>query len=465
MAETATIASAPSARVSLFQRVQLHANLSPAAWAWWLTIVAAACAILVNAFSRLGDTATGWTTFAVLTIAGSVAQLTAVHLTQNRVFHPAIVFVVAGALVLTPEQVALMCLLQHIPDWVKQRYAWYIQPFNIANYVLAATATAYVALAVGGNSTGSGRLALSGTAAVVAFVVVNRALLAGMLRLARGVKLNESRLLALDDLALESVLALIAVIFAALYTRSVSLALLSLAPLLLVHLTQRALGHLEQASATIQQHAQRLEETNAMLIQRSTAALEALSATVDARDTYTAGHSRSVRELALVLGRELGLAPDALDQLAQAALLHDIGKIGVPDSVLLKDGSLSQQEWQLMRAHAEEGARIIGRLGYLDEVVPAIRHHHERFDGRGYPDGLLGDDIPLAARIIHVADALDAMLAERVYRPARTPEGALAEIRSGRGTDFCPRCVDALELALAAGSLPDSHAPREAAAA
>jgi putative nucleotidyltransferase with HDIG domain len=465
MSESATIASARGHGASLLRRVQLPADLSAAAWTCWLTVVVAACAVLANAFTRIGETPTGWTTFAVLTTAASLAQLTAVHLTQNRVFHPAIVFAIAGALVLAPEQVALMCLLQHIPDWVKQRYAWYIQPFNIANYVLSATTAAYIAASLGAGGAAPAHFALAATAAVVVFVVVNRTLLAGMLRLARGVKLNESRLLALDDLALEFVMALIAVTFAALYTHSALLALLSLAPLLLVHLTQRASGQLERASATIQQHAQRLEETNAVLIQRSTAALEALSATVDARDTYTAGHSRSVRELALTLGRELALPPAALDRLAQAALLHDIGKIGVPDTVLLKDGPLSQQEWQLMRAHAEDGARIIERLGYLDDVVPAIRHHHERFDGRGYPDGLLGDSIPLAARIIHVADALDAMVTKRVYRPARTGEEALAEIRTGRGTDFCPRCVDALERAVAAGSLPESYLTREAVAA
>lgn len=464
MSESVTTAGARGPRSSLSRRAGLIAGLSAKAWACWFVVVSTASVVLAHAVAGLGETEGRWATFAVLTTAGSIAQLGAVHLTQNRVFHPAIVFVVAGALVLTPEQVALMCLLQHIPDWVKQRYAWYIQPFNIANYVLAATAAAYAARAVP-SGPALDRLALAGIAAVVIFVAVNRVLLAGMLRLARGVKLSQSRLVALDDLALESVLALIAVPFAALYEWSVPLALLSLAPLVLVHVTQRASSQLEQASVTIRQHAARLEQANAALIQRSTATLEALSATVDARDTYTAGHSRSVRELALALGRELELTPDELDLLAQAALLHDIGKIGVPDSVLRKEGPLSQQEWQLMRAHAEEGARIIGRLGYLDDVVPAIRHHHERFDGRGYPDGLLGDQIPLAARIIHVADALDAMLAHRLYRPARPAEEALGEIRAGKGTDFCPTCVDALERALVVGTLPASHMPRAREAA
>ena len=106
-----------------------------------------------------------------------------------------------------------------------------------------------------------------------------------------------------------------------------------------------------------------------------------------------------------------------------------------------------------MKSHAEEGARIIERLGYLDDVVPAIRHHHERPDGRGYPAGLRGEEIPVPARIIHVADALDAITTTRVYRGAMSFEDALEEIRNGSGNDFCPRCVEAVERTVAAGTL------------
>jgi putative nucleotidyltransferase with HDIG domain len=165
-----------------------------------------------------------------------------------------------------------------------------------------------------------------------------------------------------------------------------------------------------------------------------------------------------------VIARELGLSDAELDLVGQAALLHDIGKIGVPDAVLLKDGPLSTAEWVVMRTHPEEGARIIERLGYLDEIVPGIRHHHERPDGRGYPDGLMGEEIPLAARIIHVADSLDAMTTKRLYRDELSFEDALEEIRCGRGTDFCASCVDALERAVAARLIGRLTTVREVAA-
>jgi diguanylate cyclase (GGDEF)-like protein/putative nucleotidyltransferase with HDIG domain len=213
--------------------------------------------------------------------------------------------------------------------------------------------------------------------------------------------------------------------------------------------TERSAGELRQAAKTIQAQNSSLQEANQLLRERSTAAMESLSATVDARDSYTAGHSRRVRDLSLAIGRELALSAAELDVLAYAALFHDIGKLAVPDAILLKPRSLSEPEWEVMRRHPDEGARIIGRLGFLDAAVSAIRHHHERYDGNGYPDGLSGEDIPISARIIHVADAIDSMLTDRVYRAARPAEKALAEIRRGAGTQFCPQCVFGLERVVA----------------
>jgi putative nucleotidyltransferase with HDIG domain len=213
--------------------------------------------------------------------------------------------------------------------------------------------------------------------------------------------------------------------------------------------TQRSTQKLREAAETIQTQNVSLEHANKLLKERSTAAMESLSATVDARDAYTAGHSRRVQQLALAIGRELNLSQAELELLGHAALFHDIGKLGIPDAILLKPSSLTNDEWVVMASHAEEGASIINRLGFLSDAVPAIRHHHERFDGRGYPDGLAGEDIPLGARIIHVADAFDSMLTTRVYRPARPAGEALTELRNNAGKQFCPRCVSALEAVLA----------------
>jgi putative nucleotidyltransferase with HDIG domain len=236
-------------------------------------------------------------------------------------------------------------------------------------------------------------------------------------------------------------------------------------PLLLMRKTMAAyLGHTEkstkklrEAAETIHNQNVSLEQANRLLKERSTAAMQSLSATVDARDAYTAGHSRRVQQLALAIGRELGLSQAELDLLGHAALFHDIGKLAIPDAILLKPSPLSSDEWSLMQRHAEEGARIIDRLGFLGDAVPAIRHHHERWDGAGYPDGLSGEEIPLGARIIHVADALDSMLTNRIYKVARPAGEALEELRRGGGSQFCPRCVGALERLL--GNEPERGLP------
>ena len=237
-------------------------------------------------------------------------------------------------------------------------------------------------------------------------------------------------------------------------------------PLVLIRRTQEAyLNHtqgsqrrLRTAAELIKKQNVSLAEANQLLRERSTAAMESLSATVDARDSYTAGHSRRVQKLALAIGRELELSEPELDLLGHAALFHDIGKLAIPDSILLKPARLSLEEWGVMRNHSDEGARIIERLGFLADAVPAIRHHHERWDGSGYPDGLAGEDIPLGARIIHVADAFDSMLTTRVYRPARPAQDALDELHRNAGSQFCPRCVGALEAIVATEIEPAQEA-------
>jgi putative nucleotidyltransferase with HDIG domain len=420
--------------------------LSLAAWLYWLAVVGPVMLGIPLAAAHAPPT--DWLRFGLLTALASVSQLLSFHLNRRRVFHPAIVFVVAGALLLPPELLILLIVAHCIPDWLKQRYPWYIATFNIANYVTAGVAAWAVAHAIGFPAS-AGREAAAGALAACVFVVLNRLLLMPMLYLGRGLTPSQAGLLDGEDFTLELVLSLMGVPLAAFWAHSIPLAALSLAPLFLILFTQRAVLRLEQAGDIIVRQNASLEEAHHAVIERSTAALEALSATVDARDTYTAGHSRRVAASARMIAELLGLSGAELDFVGQAALLHDIGKIGVPDAVLLKEGPLTAAEWVVMRSHPEEGARIIERLGYLDEVVPGIRYHHERMDGRGYPDGLLGDEIPLAARIIHVADSLDAMTTKRLYRDEMSFEDALAEIRSGRGTDFCNLCVDALEQAVA----------------
>ncbi|MGQ9756018.1 MAG: HD domain-containing phosphohydrolase [Desulfotomaculales bacterium] len=172
-------------------------------------------------------------------------------------------------------------------------------------------------------------------------------------------------------------------------------------------------------------------------------ALQALAAALEARDTYTRGHSVRVAGLSRACARALGLSGEEQEQVYLAGLLHDIGKIGVPDSILLKPGRLDAREWEEVKNHPEVGARILEPARFPAAVVAAVRHHHEDYAGTGYPAGLAGEEIPLLARIIRVADAYDAMTSARPYRGALTPEEAVEELRRGVGRQFDPRVVEA----------------------
>ncbi|MBI3031833.1 MAG: response regulator [Candidatus Rokubacteria bacterium] len=171
------------------------------------------------------------------------------------------------------------------------------------------------------------------------------------------------------------------------------------------------------------------------------ATLEALGSALDTRDVGTEAHSRRVHGYALTIARAHGVSENEIKDIEHGVLLHDIGKIGIPDAILLKPGPLTPEEWIVMRTHPEVGRRLIERIPFLRGAVPIVYHHHERWDGSGYPLGLRGDAIPLGARIFAVADALDAMTYDRPYSKAVSYEAACREIEGCAGTHFDPIVV------------------------
>ncbi|MEN9935536.1 MAG: hypothetical protein RLZZ387_2115 [Chloroflexota bacterium] len=163
-----------------------------------------------------------------------------------------------------------------------------------------------------------------------------------------------------------------------------------------------------------------------------------LAQAVEAKDTYTEGHLQRISSYSEQLAFATGMDDEDAIFVRYGGLLHDIGKIGVSDTVLLKPGPLTEEEWAQMRQHSVIGARIIEQMRFAREVAPIIRSHHERWDGRGYPDGITGEQIPLGARIIAIVDAFDAMTTDRPYRRALSHEAAVAELQRGAGTQFDP---------------------------
>lgn len=214
-----------------------------------------------------------------------------------------------------------------------------------------------------------------------------------------------------------------------------------------------------EAQALLERRVDEQTRQLAQMLDRMTvtyqATVKALEATLDVRDQSAPGHCRRVARLAVQLARKMGVKGDDLMALEQGARLHDIGKLGIPDGILMKPGPLTEAEWQSMQKHPEIGRQIVAHIDFLASALPVIQHHHEHYDGSGYPDGLRGADIPLLARIFGVVDAFDAQTHIRPYNTVLTPQKALDNIRASAGTVFDPQVVDVFAALLSEQAVLD----------
>ena len=204
--------------------------------------------------------------------------------------------------------------------------------------------------------------------------------------------------------------------------------------ILLLVLARSASSTLRRQTTALRERSFALSESYRRLEESSLEAIESLNATVEAKDPYTAGHSLRVQRIAVAIGQELGLTIKEMDALRFGALFHDIGKIAIPDILLTKPGKLTDEEFDMMKRHSAEGARIVAKFGRLRDSVAIIRHHHERWDGRGYPDRLGGEEVPLLARLMAIVDVYDALCTQRPYKSPFGEEEALKSLREGART-------------------------------
>lgn len=426
-------------------------RLSLAAWLYLGAIVTAATVILVE---QPGASARSswWAIYVALALLFLVCDSAPTPLAARQsAWSPssaatlaAVVFLggVGAAMV---GAVAVLTLRRRVP--ASERL------FNGAMYAVAGYAAGLAYHAAGGQShvphmglvsalTGSqvsfpvthmfGPLLLPFAAAAVVHVIVNHALLWIMLVLDDRSKSAQQRpaagssvpVLLLSDLGLASLGLVIAALWAVVGVLS---AVLVLVPL---YIARWAMGQFAE-----QQKAH--SDTLAALVQA-----------VETKDLYTRGHSERVSRGASMIARQIGMRPDRLEAVTFAGMLHDVGKLGVPTKVLQKDGPLSEEEFAAIQLHPMRGLEIIRDIGFLNEALTGIMHHHERMDGRGYPMGFAGNEIPEFARIIAVADAFDSMTSTRSYRKARRISEAVAELRKGAGSQFDRKIVDAFVTAL-----------------
>jgi putative two-component system response regulator len=200
-------------------------------------------------------------------------------------------------------------------------------------------------------------------------------------------------------------------------------------------------AHQKNLEKLVEEKAGELRETLIILKETYLDSVKALAGAIDAKDPYTRGHSDRVRKMSMRIGMKMGLNEEKLENLAFGALLHDIGKIGIRDKVLQKKEQLSPEEYQYVQQHPLIGVSIVEGIDFFKDKISMIRNHHEHFDGSGYPDGLIGEGIPLEARIIAVPDAFDAMTSVRPHRRAMSPDDVLAEMEKWKGKQFDPQIL------------------------
>jgi hypothetical protein len=343
--------------------------------------------------------------------------------------------IVASAILFDTGTTMAIAILAALAHWLRRRKELYKGVFDAANFALSAAAASLVFQVLG-----EWRLPAA-VLAGIAYAVVNNGFLCFAMSLSEGTSWSkiwfERFHWARFHFALFGPLALAATI-AYEQVGTAGLVAFTLPPALMILSVRQ---YLERTTAAVEE----IRQANLSLRRAHKDTIAALSRSMEAKDLYTGGHTERVASVSEGLARRLGYRDEELEAIEIGALLHDIGKIGVPGHVLRKDGPLTDDEWALVKMHPLTSDYILSELDLHPFVRQCARSSHERIDGTGYPDGLAGDEIPMPARIVFVADALDALTSTRPYRPARSMLAALTEIRAHAGTQFCPRVVAALD--------------------
>jgi putative nucleotidyltransferase with HDIG domain len=406
-----------------------------------VSLTLAAGAIL--AFAAPGPTVDDLSPVLVFGAFATCAEMLAFVLTRNQMVGSVAFIPFLATVLVTPSWVAVACvaMIKLLVEAFRRGRTHLIKAvFNACTHGLAIASAIAVYLTLGGESLLAHRsneiLSLSGAFGVPAFFaflaafIVITLIVAGVLALESRESLSSvlRQKLSVSGIGGDLLTAPVVFVLAWLYS-SYGPMLAGTAFLPIVGLTQLNRVQIE------------LEETNQELLQLMVKSIEA-------RDPYTSGHSRRVSRYAALIAKSLGLSQREIDTIATAALLHDVGKIYEKYAPILRNpGRLTPEEWTIMQEHPADGANLISTISRLSALVPSVRHHHENWDGSGYPDQIAGESIPLASRIIMFADTIDAMTSERPYRGPLSEAEVRSEILRGRGRQFDPRITDRLMAA------------------
>jgi hypothetical protein len=403
-------------------------TLPVAARVYVLAIVIVAVAVLLPVLWISVD----WTVLVVLAALYALCESVGVVPHKTKTMYVSVGFPVAlaGVIMLPPSGAALMCLLGVVAQQIARRPPWVKTLFNAACFALSVAASGYVYGLLGGRPDlgveDFPAVLLPLCAAATVFCLTNGLLLAGVLVTAEGMPFGAVWRMILSTSVVSYLgYGLIGLMMAVLWKSELGVfaAVLVLLPLFV-------------ARWTFAQYAQQQAAYDATV--------RTLVQAVETKDYYTRGHSERVSKASVMIAQQIGMREDRVTSLRYAGILHDVGKLGVPTRLLQKSGALTQAEFEAIQLHPVRGVELVREIEFLGEAYAGIMHHHERLDGRGYPMGLAGDQIPEFARVIAVADAFDSMTSTRSYRKARSVSDALDELERCAGVQFDSTMVKAL---------------------
>ena len=422
-----------------------------AAWLYILLVVIIAGGIMLAAPIRLiENTLSSWL-FCGLVVITTLLRLFRIWAPSHQVHEGSSIGFFAALLVLPLWLFIWLVIITHSIEWLHARLttskhlqAWYIQPFNMAKGIISGSMVYGVfALAplpsVGVFST-LGLLTV--VVAVSLYVLVNQLLLGIVLYLARGISFWQADILRTAVL-IEAPLAFIGFIAIELLDRGPLASLFVFAPIILIYQAFMLPKLQLEAMQSLEKFNRDLTTANQAVNQVNDELFHTLAKVFDARDPFVGGHAAQVATYAVAIAQELGLPADRVETIRQGALLHDIGKIAIPEAILHKPSKLTAAEYEFLKKHADIGANFIETSQGLRHLAPFIRHHHERWDGGGYPSRLVGEAIPIEARILNVCDSVEAMASDRPYSRAKSVEEIIKEVVHCAGSQFDPAVAKA----------------------
>ena len=420
------------------------------AWIYVIGVLLGALVLSVFAFFKEPTVYPPAWIFVALTLTTTLMRVYHVVARDHSSYEGSTIAFVAGILLLPPGLFVLQVVIAQSIEWLWVRRtdpnslrAWYLQPFNMAKCIIGGSLANLVASLIRQfpleRAHAFELIVIS--VMIIVYVVTNQLLLGLALLIARGVSFREAGIFR-DTLLIELPLACIGYVAFELFNRSPLDVIFILAPIVLIYQVFMLPKVQDEAMKALEGMNKELTEANFSILRLNNELFQALAKVFDMRDPYVGGHAAQVAVYAVAIAEEMGFPADQIQLVRQSAFLHDIGKLAIPETILHKPGKLTELEVEFIKKHAEIGADLLASMEGLSHLAPFIRHHHERWDGKGYPLGLAGDEIPLESRILNLCDSVESMASDRPYHRGMSTKEIMDEIRRCRGTQFDPVLAD-----------------------